>query len=56
MENLSIPEFICELTFWKFTEYAYKILCYKIWREKKKKKYVSPPYIFIKRYTWSINW
>ena len=30
VENWAIPEFICEKTFWRFTEDVYKILCYKI--------------------------
>ena len=52
-KKLAIPVFICEQTFWWFTEDVYKILRYKIW------KYVLEncpftPNIFLKRYTWSI--
>ena len=49
---------------WRFTEDVYKILCYKIRKRKKKlsifpkyvlESFLFTPYIFIKRYTWSIN-
>ena len=34
VKNCAIPEFICELTFWRFTGDVYKILRYKIRRKK----------------------
>ena len=61
VKNWEIPEFTSKQTFWRFNEDVYKILRYKI----SKKPTISQncvlesfpftPYIFIKRYTWSIN-
>ena len=62
VESWAIPEFICETTFWRFSEDVYKILCYKIQKKNPHFSKICPrvfsftPYIFIKKkYTWSIN-
>ena len=54
VKKWAIPEFICDQTFWRFTEDVYKILRYKIQKKLPiSRKYVLEscpftPYIFIK--------